>query len=1604
MLHPFHHMVQSPLIQFLKSRRTAVVLVAVLLLALGLRLYGIDWDQGYGFHPDERSIYMQSDCMFRTLTHGPGYLDCPNLAEYPDMEPGVPGPGAFFDADRSPLNPHWFPLGGIMIYLMVLIRSVIEPFGDFSGLDMRFAGRTLSALADVGSIYVLFLLGRRLFSPRVGLLAALLMAITVIHIQTSHFYRPETFIVLFLLASFWFMLNAVQRRRQRDWLLLGLFVGLTFATKVSVLPLFLPLLLVYGFRLFTTAGGVPAIPTASQLYLTMRHAALGAAVAVGVFVVLNPYAIIDLTEFISDTTWEAGIARVAGKMPYTIQYIGSSPFIYELRQSTLWALGLPLGIAAWAGLLYAVYRTIGRKAGWKAELLLLAWVVPNFLLVGGFFEVKFLRYIFPIIPFLILFAARALFALSDAAHTLSASLRDADVPGSLWRFVGRHSPAFAVGLIVIVVAATALYTLGFMGIYSRPHPALAASDWINQNVPRSATIITDNHWDEGIPELYSYNVRQIPIYEGDTNSKMQSISQDLSRAEYLVFYSNRTYGSVTRVPDRFPLSAGYYRKLFSGELGYEFDRAFTSYPGLLGVAWQNDTFDRATLPEPQALAESSPATLTLHLGYADENATDYDHPAVLLFRNERKLPQHRIYDTIISAGAESRQPGLMLSQEDLRAQRDGGTWSGIVKEDSWTNDVPVIAWILLVELIYLVTLPLAFFIFRPLPDRGIILARILGILSASYIVWLLASLHWLSFSRASMLVAILVLAGLSSLVLVFKRRDILSFLRSHWRLLAVGEALFLVAFLAFVALRMANPDLWHPFRGGEKPMDFAYLNAILRSTYMPPFDPWFSGGYINYYYWGLFIVANFTKALGMLPAMAYNLAVPLFFALTVTAAYSLAFNVAEGLRRVGKIPDAVPALRGVRATVVRWLKAPLVAGLLAALFVCVIANLDGAVQLVESSWTSVVRGESFGNFDFWRSSRMVPELADQDPSPLTFWLDDRTVFPDDTFCGQGLRPDNTCPDVSPHITEFPFFTFLFADLHAHLIVIPFGLLVLGFALSFLVGLKSATLGWVLATVPFLAVALGALWVINTWDYPSYILLMLAVLSVGAHLMAGRADHIRRVWTFIGIAVSSIVLSIIVFLPFHLRYETFGALLSTTKWQTPIHNFLGIHGLFLVIIGAFLLYLNRRPLKSAFSFLLHRLAALRQTATPDSPFSLRLSWEAVVVPVVLTIIIYMAATGYWTAFLMMLFIGLAAMAIREEFARLDSGSGFILFPVMVAGFAFLIVVGVDFVRVGDDIGRMNTLFKFYLEAWVLMALAAAVGLWYLGHRGLFDLERLAHFNYLVLAATVALTALAVIGLAFWTGLRVDWARSLDQFPRLDTLQGYSVLAIAVLGALLVGMALFYSTRGYVLLTRWRYPKALLLTLLAVLLFPSFTYTALGTRARLSDRFDTSETTLNGESFLARAVHREREQEIELKWDYEAIRWLRAEAVGSPVVLEAHLDQYHWGGRFAIYTGLPTVIGWPWHQIQQRGDNAFAVRRRAYDVREAYSTLDRRRTLEILQQYDVSYVVVGDLERVYYPQAGLVKFPGMVRRGQLQLAYDNGHTAIYRVVTPTLASQP
>jgi len=142
--------------------------------------------------------------------------------------------------------------------------------------------------------------------------------------------------------------------------------------------------------------------------------------------------------------------------------------------------------------------------------------------------------------------------------------------------------------------------------------------------------------------------------------------------------------------------------------------------------------------------------------------------------------------------------------------------------------------------------------------------------------------------------ACLALAGLSLGWL--QRAELAEEWKARRKYFLMIEGLFLAFFLFDLLIRIGNPDLWHPSKGGERPMDFSYFNAIIKSTSFPPYDPWFAGGYINYYYYGFVLVATPVKLLGIVPTLAYNFILPTLFCHGSHGCFRVGWNLLEGGR------------------------------------------------------------------------------------------------------------------------------------------------------------------------------------------------------------------------------------------------------------------------------------------------------------------------------------------------------------------------------------------------------------------------------------------------------------------------------------------------------------------------------------------------------------------------------------------------------------------------------------------------------------------------------------------------------------------------------------
>ncbi len=1406
-----------------------VLLGLILVLALVLRVFGTDWDQGGLYHPDERDFLGRAERLdFGQLT-----------------EPGL------LSVD-SRLNPKWFNYGSLPLYALAGWKALASPFadGEWNLFDLRFPGRNLSALADTVTVLFVFLLATRLVGDRrAGLIAALLAALAVIHIQNAHYTAVDAPMTMFIIATIYFSVRMVQERREKDALLAGAMLGFAIATKATAAPVALAVATAHVLMLVgpsIVAGKVQEV-TPDDVKTVLRYGMLTGAAAVIALLVTQPYMIIDWDTYFGNVYRQSEMVRRAVDFPFTRQYIDTPAYLYQIRQLSTWGLGISLGIAVWLGLIWALGRTVVKRD--LAFLVVLSFLLP-YLLVNGQFEVKFLRYMLPATPLLIVFTGCAIWWVYS------------------WGLQRIHwlarLPVYAVGAVAFLLLVH--YAVAYLNVFTGPHPAQEVSSYLRQNA-EAGTVVIQEHWEEGIPNIPTFNMHQkLGMYEADTTAKLSTVSRLMSEADYFVLYSNRLAATIPRLPERYPVSARFYEMLFNGELGYEVVYSSVRVPEFLGVVYWDDPYARVPFDVPEGYEKPRGSIYNWDwFGWADESFTVYEHPHAIVFKNVEGLDQVNLLSRLYRDGRPddlnrvlTDGVGLVYDDTQLSRQQSGGSWDGVYFLRNLPNEFAWLVWLLAVQVIALAAWPLTYLVFRPLTDRGYLFSKPLGLLIVATIAWLLASFGILGFSALSVGISILVLALVSLVVLWRIGDEIWYFVKAHLRTIAIAEAIFLVAFLVFLAIRLANPDLWHAWRGGEKPMDFAYLNAITRSTIMPPYDPWFAGGYLNYYYYGQFIVASLIRVTGIVPTVAYNLAVPLIFALSATTVYTIGYNLigmamrARGAIRLGKVP--------------------ILFGLMAAALAVVAANIDGLAQVLGGLYESYVKGGEFPRFDYWRSTRVFEH-------------------------GTGGN----------EITEFPFFTFLYADLHAHMIAIPFAVLALGLSVvAFLrAGMERLSRFETLLSLVVLGVAVGSLRLINSWDYPTQLILAAGFIFAGEFMYGHKGKIVGFGQAIVKVAIVGIV-GYVVYLPFHSNFELFNNGIELSQFQTALWRFLLIHALFVFAVGSWLVIEWERG-TFRYGEIIGKIRdeyGYPKWANSVIVGAFVLVWLAVVVsyPHYITVIATL------TASVILGFTGLMA------YLRRHPGQRYIIITVALVIMSLLMIAGVDVVTVTNDIGRQNTIFKFYIQAWWLLAIASTYAIWRIWDVGAFVTKQ-------------------------WTAIKAAW-----------------VGIFALLG---VGV---------------------------------FIYPVMATDVRLDDRFSAIGPGIDGEAYMDAAVYSRNGIQLEFSTDRPGIEWLRENVEGSPVVVEAQWDLYTWANRVSIYTGLPTVLGWDWHQTQQRHDYRWEVQRRRQAINEFYTTRDVDEAREFLDEFNVKYVYVGELERGAYPSSGIAKFDDMPEL-DLHPVFEEGPVKIY-----------
>jgi len=460
------------------------------------------------------------------------------------------------------------------------------------------------------------------------------------------------------------------------------------------------------------------------------------------------------------------------------------------------------------------------------------------------------------------------------------------------------------------------------------------------------------------------------------------------------------------------------------------------------------------------------------------------------------------------------------------------------------------------------------------------------------------------------------------------------------------EGAFWLVFFIFLAFRLINPDSWHPFWGGEKPMEFAQINAIARSAYFPPYDPWYSDGYINYYYYGFYLVAFLLKATGIPAEIGFNLALPTMMGMLASGA----FSVAAALGRV----------------LTRSTRMALLSGWSGVFLLCLLGNMSAVLRLLEG----------------------IPAQFD----PFLFWT-----------WGGSRAIDNV-------ITEFPYFTGLYADLHAHVVALPLTVATIATCLAIATTRLSETSRLpILARLTALALLLGSLSATNAWDVPVYAGLgLVSIFMMTSSVRPISRRGTRRVMALATGSALALGGAWLLFLPFHLHFVALFSQLALVRDPTNLVQFLSHLGGLTIIaaLGLFVLLLSRSDEGDGAAGSqgdMENGSSPFRHPTPPPLWSTRL--VALIVPLAAMIAAASVLTGR-AVFGLLFALGTAAAV---GWLRLDrTGQRFVCL-LLAAG--FFTAAGTEIVVVADDlIGtaayRMNTVFKFYNQVWVLLSLADA----------------------------------------------------------------------------------------------------------------------------------------------------------------------------------------------------------------------------------------------------------------------------------------------------------
>jgi len=571
-------------LSFIKKLSLPVLLLVLIILVGGFfRFYNLNWDEGQFYHPDERNIAL-----------GVSRLKFPD-----QLDPG------FYAYNGFPMYLYK-GIGSILSFkgrtesFTTLLASLFTPGKptfqqrDISWTEdwgkINLIGRFVSALAATVSIYLIYLLGVMLIGKWGGLLSASLFAFSPGLIQQAHFGVTESLLIFFLLFIGILAIKTLKQPKLSHWLPMAVICGLVIGTKIIalfflIIPFTVCLILIWKERRWKYIG-------LGFCFIILTFL---------VFFLVSPYTILSLSKVKESMGYESEVISGKFKVPYNWQFSHTLPYLFFFK-NLHWQTGIFVPTLGFLGM-FLWFGYILRKREKNLALPFLIFAFFYFGYVGSWYT-KFIRYMLPLIPILVLGATWFLLKLTQSPKL---------------KLVGKT-------FLIIVPIFSFLWSLAFASIYASPSTRITASEWIYENVPKGSILLTE-HWDDGLPSpLPGYNPSQyiyfeMKNYDQDTAEKISKMAENLSRGDFLILSSRRLSGSIGKNPEEWPITSKYYEKLFQGELGYHLVQKISSYPKLLNFEIKDES--------------------------AEETFQVYDHPVVSIFQNTGNFPKEKLVNILI---------------------------------------------------------------------------------------------------------------------------------------------------------------------------------------------------------------------------------------------------------------------------------------------------------------------------------------------------------------------------------------------------------------------------------------------------------------------------------------------------------------------------------------------------------------------------------------------------------------------------------------------------------------------------------------------------------------------------------------------------------------------------------------------------------------------------------------------------------------------------------------------------------------------------------------------------------------------------------------------